>query len=81
MNKQVEELVEWVAKEIHEIVADSGGELHLWELCKQPHYIEYAKQTLSHPDLALIDRRSPYYKQVTEGYGCVIPPAQELKEE
>jgi len=30
--------------------------------------------------LALIDKNSAYYKQVVEGYGCVIPLAEALKE-
>jgi len=84
MNKKVDELVEWVAREIFSICCP-GYEFHDEEM-----YRGFAKQILSHPDLALIDKTAQFIK-TDEGNGYyltsepmhllpVIPLAEALKE-
>ncbi len=75
MNK-VDELVEWVAMEIYH--AENEGRL--------PDYKELAKQILSHPDLALIDRNAkpvvmPSGRLSWKTFYHIIPLAEALKEE
>ena len=79
MNNKVEELVEWVARlitgEPSQIQDEKGSwiddPLHEMDVSSN---IELAKQILSHPDLALIDRGNDNQAWV------VIPLAEALKE-
>jgi len=70
MRNKVEELVEWVSSKILEY--DGRG---------HPSSVKYgdvAKQILSHPDLALIDRDNPPTCMDCTGVP-IIPLAEELK--
>ena len=71
---KVEELVEWVAKIIY------GEENHFDDLDTLDWYKEKyrtkAKQILSHPDLALIDRENTLF----ENEYSIIPLAEAIKE-
>jgi len=86
---KVDELVEWVAKELHyydwdcEVsMAYNYGGSGVWEEqddVLHQFYLNRAKQLLSHPDLALIDRENPNTCMDCAGV-YVIPLADALKE-
>ncbi len=86
MNDKVNELVEWVSDIIREATNERAIEGNRY--CGLDN--RFAKQILSHPDLALIDKEAPLIK-VDEDYSCylhsgnrelllVIPLAEALKE-
>ena len=90
MNQKVEELVEWVAKEI----AESHGYVFPCGIEEEDDSMRYwAKRVLSYPDLALIKREralpvlnEEYYARrgaylVPTDYLPVIPLAEALKED
>jgi len=77
---KVEELVEWVAEQIDDRIAGFTTPYG------SQHYTGLARQILSHPDLALIDKETNfgYYKYWVklddEYWHPVIPLAEHLKE-
>lgn len=97
MNDKVTELVEWVAQECY---FGTDPRTHTWEEIKRDYpsltkaMREMAKSILSHPDLALIDRKPKCWhcgKEIkpsivhdcgysTSSFQMVIPLAEALKE-
>ena len=79
-NKQVEELVEWVAEIISPQCIGATAEVHLglteYNKRRRTRAIHRAVEILSHPDLALIDTAP----MVKVDYLPVIRLAEALKE-
>ncbi len=83
MNKQVEELVDWVAERMYHAHYD----LTLWDDLHENIKVgwrEGAKEILSHPDLALIDREKLgeciHYVEGAMGEQELITPEEYVKE-
>ena len=93
MNDKVKELVEWVAKKdyfwrICGIPDEYEAEWKKESLCTKQNCREFAREILSHPDLALIapfsysDKTPIYVAFQRKGEWCgVIPLAKVLKRE